>query len=391
MTIKEMALEIQEEVVAFRRDIHQHPELSMQEFRTTQKVAEVMDRLGIPYRLTDPTGLVAEIRGTLGESKRCVLLRADMDALNIQEETGLPFSSKNDGVMHACGHDTHTAMLVGAAKILQQLRDRFAGTVRLVFQPSEETGRGADLMITQGAGEGVDMAMSLHINAPWPAGVMKVRKGPVAASTDAFTIKVIGKGCHGAAPHHGADPIYASAAIIQQLQTMVSREFAPIDPVVVSVCQINAGTRFNIIPETAEIIGNCRTYSNRIWEQLPAVMERIATHTAAALRCRAEVTFDRVTKPLCCDAAAVEIMEGSIQKIIDDPSQTGEAPMQMGGEDFASFGACCPIVWVQLGGDGGAPMHSSRVNLDERALPSGVACYAQFAVDALEKLNRTEN
>lgn len=154
MTIKEMALEIQEEVVAFRRDIHQHPELSMQEFRTTQKVAEVMDRLGIPYRLTDPTGLVAEIRGTLGESKRCVLLRADMDALNIQEETGLPFSSKNDGVMHACGHDTHTAMLVGAAKILQQLRDRFAGTVRLVFQPSEETGRGADLMICPGRGRG---------------------------------------------------------------------------------------------------------------------------------------------------------------------------------------------------------------------------------------------
>lgn len=387
MTIKEMALNIQEDVVAFRRDIHAHPELSMQEFRTTKKVAEVMEQIGIPYRLTEPTGLVAEIKGTLGESKKCVLLRADMDALNIQEETGLPFSSETPGVMHACGHDTHTAMLVGAAKILHQLRDTFAGTVRLVFQPSEETGRGAELMIAQGAGEGVDLAMSMHINSPWPAGVIKVRKGPVAASTDAFTIKVIGKGCHGAAPHQGVDPIYASAAIIQQLQTMVSREFPPVDPMVVSVCQMNAGSRFNIIPESAELIGNCRTYSTDIWEQIPTVMKRIVSYTAEALRCKAEVEIERITKPLVCDAAAVEIMEETIQKIIDDPSQTGEAPMQMGGEDFASFGACCPIVWVQLGGDGGAPMHSSRVNFDESALARGVACYAQFAVDALEKLN----
>ena len=359
----------------------------MEEFRTTKRVAEEMDQLGISYRFTDPTGVIAEIKGTKGESDKCVLLRADMDALNIQEETGLPFSSEEAGKMHACGHDTHTAMLFGAAKILQQMRDQFAGTVRLVFQPAEEIGKGAQLMIDQGAAEGVNMAMSLHINAPWATGVMKVRKGPVAASTDGFTIEVIGEGCHGAAPQQGIDPVYASAAIIQQLQSMVSREFSPMDPVVVSVCKVTAGSRFNIIPEKAEIVGTCRAYSNEVWQQLPKVMERIVTHTAAALRCQAKVTFERITMPLICDAEAVDIMEGTIQKIMDDPSQFGEAPMQMGGEDFAAFGSCCPIVWVQLGGDGKAPMHSSHVNFDETALVNGMSCYAQFAMDALEKLN----
>lgn len=387
MTIKEMARALQPEVVAFRRDLHMHPEISMQEFRTTKQVAAAMDRLGIPYRLTEPTGLIAEIRGTLDEHGKCVLLRADMDALNIQEETGLPFASKNEGVMHACGHDTHTAMLVGAATILQQIRNQFAGTVRLVFQPSEETGKGAELMLAQGAGEGVDMAMAIHIYSPWPTGVMKFRRGPMAASTDAFTVKVTGKGCHGAAPHQGIDPVYASAAIIQQMQTMTSREFPPVEPLVVSVCKLEAGSRFNIIPESAVMEGTCRTYNYDIWQRIPSVMERIASHTAAALRCQAEVTFDRVTQPLICDSTACDIMEQAIQKIIDDPSQYGEAPMQMGGEDFAAFGACAPIVWVQLGANGGAPMHSSQVNFDEDALVNGVACYAQFAVDALERLN----
>lgn len=387
MTIKEMARDISPEVIALRRDLHMHPEISMHEFRTTKQVAAVMDHLGISYRLTEPTGLIAEIQGTLGESSKCVLLRADMDALNVQEETGLPFASKNQGVMHACGHDTHTAMLVGAAMILQQLRDQFAGKVRMVFQPSEETGEGAELMIAQGAGEGVDMAMAIHIYSNWPTGVMKFRRGPMAASTDAFTIKITGKGCHGAAPHQGIDPVYAAASVIQQLQTMVSREFPPTDPLVVSVCKLEAGNRFNIIPECAVMEGTCRTYSNSIWEHIPPVMERIVSHTAAALRCQAEVTIDRVTKPLICDNEACDIMEQTILKIVDDPSQYGEAPMQMGGEDFAAFGTCAPIVWVQLGANGGAPMHSSRVNFDEDALANGVACYAQFAVDALKRLN----
>ena len=386
-TIKEMAKALQPETVALRRDLHAHPELGLQEFRTTKKIASIMDRLGIPYRLTEPTGLIADIRGTGGGSQRCVLLRADLDALNIQEETGLPFASETPGMMHACGHDTHAAMLAGAAGILNQMRDQFAGTVRLVFQPAEEIGKGALLMIDQGAADGVDMGMALHIYSGWPTGVMKLRRGYAAASTDAFTIKVTGQGCHGAGPHQGADPIYAAAAIIQQLQTMVSREFPPTDPVVVSVCHITGGDRFNVIPGSVEMEGTCRAFSRDIWERLPGVMERIVSHTAAALRCTAEVSFDRVTQPLSCSPEAAGILEGSIRKIIDDESQYGEAPIQMGGEDFAAFGSRFPIVLVQLGADGGAPMHNSRVNFDEEAFVNGTACYAQFAIDALAHLN----
>lgn len=385
MTIQEMARAVQPEVVALRRDLHAHPELGMQEFRTTKKIAGMMDELGIPCRLTEPTGLVAEIKGS--RSGKCVLLRADLDALPIREETGLSFASENPGVMHACGHDTHAAMLVGAAKILSRMRDQFAGTVRLVFQPSEETGKGALMMIEQGAAEGVDMGMSIHIYSGWPAGTIKMGRGYAAASTDAFTIKVTGKGCHGAGPHHGIDPIYASAGIIQQLQTMVSREFAPSDPVVVSVCRITGGDRFNVIPESVELEGTCRAFSRDVWERIPGVMERIVTHTAAALRCRAEVAFDRVTQPLVCDERACEIFESAARKILDDESLFEIMPMQMGGEDFAAFGSCCPIVWAQLGADGGAPMHSSKVNFNEEAFVTGTACYAQFAVDALNRLN----
>lgn len=386
MDIKMMAHEIQPEIIAFRRDIHEHPEPGLKEFRTTRKVAAELDKLQIPYRLTEPTGIIAEITGTKGESSKRVLLRADMDALTIQEETGLPFASQN-GFMHACGHDTHTSMLLGAAKLLTRLRDQFAGTVRLVFQPAEELGVGADMMIAQGAAKDVDLGMALHIASFLPPHVLSSKSGPWAAATDKFTIRVIGQGCHGAGPDDGADPICAAAAIISQLQTMVSREFKPIDPVVVSVCSIHGGERFNVIPDDVVMVGTCRCFHPEIWKQIPAVMERIAQNVAAALRCRAEVTFERVTKPLNCDKKAYEILDGTVRKIIQDPSQWEEAPITMGGEDFAAFGECMPIVMAHLGAGPSYPMHSSRVCFQEDAFETGVACYTQFALDALEKLN----
>ncbi len=387
MNVLKLAKQIQPEVVEFRRELHAHPELSMQETETTCRVQRELDKMGIGYRKLNPTGLVAEIRGTQAESSHCVLIRADMDALNIQEETGLSFASENSGVMHACGHDTHTAMLLGAATLLNQQKHLFAGTVRLVFQPAEETGEGAKLAIAQGAADGAEMGMALHIYSDWPTGVLRARKGPAAASTDKFKITVTGKGCHGAAPNQGADPIYAGAAIVQNLQSMVSREFWPVDPIVVSVCQFHAGDRFNVIPETAVLEGTCRTFDHEIWEKIPEVMERIAQNTAAALKCEVKVEFDRVTMPLNCDARVADILKGAILKVVDHPSQFSESPIQMGGEDFAAFGDKIPIAWVQLGANGGAPMHSSKVNFDENAFPYGVACYVQFALDALHALS----
>ncbi len=199
----------------------------MKEFRATQKISAVMETLEIPHRLTEPTGLIAKLRGSREGPEHCVLLRADIDALPIREETGLPFSSEYAEVMHACGHDTHTAMLIGAVRILHQLRDQFSDTVRFVFRPGEETGKGADLMIAQGAADGADMGMAIHIFGSYAPHQVEATSGPAAAATDFFRIELTGKTCHGAHPHTGVDAAYGAAAILVQLQSMVSREFPP--------------------------------------------------------------------------------------------------------------------------------------------------------------------
>lgn len=386
MDIKALAHEVQSQVVAFRRDIHQNPETGLQEFRTTQKVCEELDKLGIPYRKTDPTGVIAEIVGTKGPSDHRVLIRADMDALTIDEETGLPFASTN-GLMHACGHDTHTSMLVGAAMVLNQIKDQFAGTARLVFQPAEEIGKGADLMVAQGAAEGVDLGMALHISSDAPTGSLSSTEGPACASADRFVIKVKGRDCHGAQPNAGADSVVAAVAIVMGLQTMVSREFDPMDPIVVTVGSIHAGSRFNVIPGEATLEGTCRSFDHDMWEKIPAVMERVAQNIAVAYKCTAEVTFDRITKPLVGDKAVYELIKGAAQKVVASPDLWIEGSSTMGGEDFASFGEKMPIAMVNLGADGGAPMHSSKVCFHEESFETGVACYAQFVVDALAQLN----
>ena len=389
MDIRQLAHEIQEYVVAFRRELHKHPEESLKEFRTTDRVAEELDKLGVPYRRTDPTGLIAEITGTAGASGKIVMLRGDMDALSLQENTGLPFASENPGFMHACGHDTHTAMLLGAAKLLSGLKDCFAGTVRLLFQPAEEVAKGADLMIEQGAMEGVGMGMGIHIYPLNAVGELMTRPGYQFAATDQFIIRVKGKGCHGAGPHQGIDATYAAASIIVNLQTMVSREFDPITPLVVTVGSCHSGSRFNIVSGEAVMEGTCRSFDRAVYAALPEVMSRIAKNVAAGLRCEAEVEFIRLTQPLINDAHAVELGKRAAAKILKDPSLLTESPISMGGEDFASFTALAPCAFFQLGAGGpdSYPQHSDRVCYDEESFETGVAMYVQFALDALEELN----
>ncbi len=388
MDIKKMTNDLLPYIIEFRRDIHQHAEPSMQEFRTSQRVAEELDKIGVSYRMTEPTGVIAEIKGTKGESSHCILLRGDMDALSITEETGLPFTSVNEGIMHACGHDTHTSMLLGAATILNQIKDQFAGTIRFVFQPGEETGQGAVSQIAQGAADGVDLGMALHINSDYKVNEFAICPGYWGAACDKFTIKVTGRTCHGAMPEQGVDAIYCAAAIITQLQTMVSREFPPTEAVVVSVGQINAGSRFNIIAGEAIMEGTCRCFNRDVYNQLPTVMERIASNIAKALRCEAEVTFDRVTQPLVCDEELTALLKNSILKITGDESAIHTEHLAMGGEDFAAFGEYMPITFAKIGGGLSAPMHSNNVVFDESTFPYGMACYVQFALDALEKLNQ---
>ena len=379
MDIRKMAEEVQDKVVAFRRDLHQNPEASLNEFRTTKKIAEALDELGVSYRLMEPTGVIAEIKGTLGEGKT-VALRGDIDALSIQEKTDLPFKSCVPGMMHACGHDTHASMLLGSVMVINQLKDQFKGTVRFIFQPAEEVGKGAALAIEQGCLEGVDGIFGVHIGAMKKCGLITSSAGPHHAATDRFVATIKGKACHGAGPHMGVDATVCGAATVMNLQTMVSREFPPMEPLVVTVGSFHSGSRFNIVSGEAVLEGTIRSFSREVHEQIPVVLKRIIEETAKTYRCEAEVEYEAITDVLINDAAMVEKGLASARKITDfvEYDQKG-----MGGEDFAEYTKYVPGAFFSLGAGGTFPGHSDHYFVEEEAFKTGGAFYAQAALDFL--------
>ncbi len=379
MDIKKMAHEVQDKVVAFRRDLHRNPEPSLHEFRTTKQIAAALDELGVEYRLLDPTGVIAEIHGTKGPGKT-IALRGDIDALSIQEKTDLPFKSQVDGMMHACGHDTHASMLLGSVMVLNQLKDQFAGTVRFIFQPAEEVGKGAALAIKQGCLEGVDGIYGVHIGAMKKCGLITSSAGPHHASTDRFVIKIKGKACHGAGPHMGMDATVCGAALVMNLQTIVSREVAPTEPLVVTVGSFHSGTRFNIVSGEAELEGTVRSFNRELHAAIPGIMTRIAEETAKAYRCEAEVIYEVITDVMINDADMVEKGLASARKVTDfvEYDQRG-----MGGEDFAEYTKYVPGAFFSLGAGGTYPGHSDHYFIEEEAFETGVAFYVQAALDFL--------
>ena len=384
---KELVKKVNDKVVAFRHDLHMHPEPSMKEYRTSNKVATWLDELGVTYQRTGDTGVIAEIKGTKGNSQKTVLLRADMDALEVQEETDLPYASAVKGMMHGCGHDTHTAMLLGTVEVLNQLRDQFDGTVRFVFQPGEEVGKGALYMIEHGAAKNVDMGMALHIQGLAPTGQLSLRDGDELASCDQFIIHVHGKASHGAAPQNGRDATVAAAALTMNLQTLVSREFSPLEPVLVTVGQLHSGTRFNCISEEAMLDGTVRVFSRDIYNEIPSVMERIAKGTCEALGCSADVEFHHLTQPLSNNHEAYKVLYEAAEKTVN-PDMLVQAEMSMGGEDFSAFEPYFPCAFIHLGADGGYQNHSPHVKFHEESFVEGIAVEVQFALDALQYLNQ---
>ena len=271
-----------------------HPEASFQEFRTTDKVAAALDELGVSYRRLEPTGLIAEI----GKPGKTVALRADMDALSIQEQTGCAFKSVNDGFMHACGHDAHTAMLLGAVKVLNSMKNELPGTVRFLFQPAEEVGKGAKAVVAQGGMEGVDAAFGIHCSVQTPVGALQCHPGGIAAAADRFKITVKGKACHGAYPQTGMDATVCASAMILNLQTMVSREFSPMDTLVVTVGSIHSGSRFNIVSGEAVMEGAPSVPLPGSPRTDPRGSQEYLEETAKTFRCTAEVESDVLTDVL---------------------------------------------------------------------------------------------
>lgn len=381
MEIRALAHEMMPEIIEFRRDLHRHPEASLQEFRTTDRIAEELDKLGVSYRRLDPTGIIAEVKGA--KPGKMVALRGDIDALSITEKTGLPFASENEGLMHACGHDSHAAMLLGAVKLINRVKDSFAGTVRFIFQPAEEIGEGAKLTIRQGALEGVDSIFGIHIAAQEPIGLISGKAGPSAAATDQFKITVKGSACHGAMPQTGVDAVVAGSALVMNLQTMVSREFAPVDPLVVTVGSFHSGTRWNIVAGEAVLEGTIRSFSREVHNALPGVVTRIAEETAATFRAQAEVEYHSITEVLISDPKMTDLAFGAANKVCDPSLVQRIDRLQMGGEDFAEYTAHAKAAFFTLGAGGEAPQHSDHFIIDESAFEIGIALYAQVALDAL--------
>ncbi|MCO6018802.1 M20 family metallopeptidase [Carnobacterium divergens] len=376
----------EQEMIAFRRDLHQHPELQWEEFRTTQKVADEMDKLGIPYRKTVPTGLIAELVG--GKPGKTVALRADMDALPVQElNEGLAYQSLEDGKMHACGHDAHTAMLVTAAKALKAIQSEIKGTVRFIFQPSEENAKGAKAMVEQGAVEGVDNVFGIHIWSQMPSGKVSCVVGSSFASADIFTIDFTGRGGHGAMPDACIDATMVASAFVMNVQAIVSRETHPLDPVVVTIGRMDVGTRFNVIAENARLEGTVRCFSIETRERVKKAIQRYAEHTALTYGATAAVDYQYGTLPVVNDEEDALFAQKIIQDSFGEDALLQEPPTT-GGEDFSYFTEHTPGCFALVGcgnpdKDTEWAHHHGKFNVDEDAMKMGAEMYAQYAYNYL--------
>lgn len=388
---------LQPRTVALRRTLHRRPELGLQLPHTRDAVLAALADLPLQVHLgAGVTSVVAVLEGA--RPGPTVLLRGDMDALPVTEESGVPFASEVDGCMHACGHDTHVAMLASAARLLAERRDALAGRVLLCFQPGEEGFHGARHMIDEGlldrtgpAGR-PERAYALHISATLPSGELHVRPGPLMAAADTFRVTVTGRGGHASAPHDALDPVPAAAAMVGALQTALGREVPAHDPAVVTVAHVLAGTTSNVIPETAHMEGTVRTLSAEVRRQVRDLVRRVCRHTALAHGCTAVVDIEPGYPVTVNDPAAVEAVTG-VGRALLGADRVHEMPTPiMGAEDFSYVLERVPGALAFLGGCPpgadpltAAPNHSNRVVFDEAALPAGVAVYAGLALDALAR------
>ncbi len=385
LSLVDAAWEIGPEVVADRRYLHQHPEIAFQEHNTARFVAEKLRALGIETRTgIAKTGVLGLLRG--GREGRTVLLRADMDALPMDELNDVPYKSRTPGVMHACGHDAHTAMLLGVAKLLTERRDTIRGNVKFAFQPAEEWEGGAKPMIDEGALEAprVDAAFGVHIGQDLPVGTIGVRDGPMNAASDGFVATIRGKGGHAARPHGCVDPIVIAAQCIVALQALVSREVNPLREAVITVGALHAGTVANIIPEEATMKATVRTFDEEIRqglaERIPALIGGIAT----AMRGEADVQYKFGYPALVNDPAMTDLVREVARETVG-PEKLIEREPGMGGEDMAYFLQRAPGSFFRIGSRNPAKglvygHHHPRFDIDEEALPVGVAALAGVAL-----------
>jgi len=369
------------QLVATRRDLHQHPELGFEETRTAGLAAERLKSLGYDVRAgVGKTGLAAVKRGGTG---RCVMLRADMDALPIEEANDVPYRSKHPGKMHACGHDGHVAIGLEVARRLAALP--VAGAVKFAFQPAEEVSHGAQAMIADGVLDApkVDAAFGIHLWNDLPVGTLGVMAGAIMASVDEFEITLLGRGGHAAAPHQTVDPVLVAAHVVTGLQSLVSRRRDPLEAGVVSVTQVSAGHAFNVIPGRADLRGTVRTFGGKFWDDAPGLIEETAQGIAGAFGARAEVRYRRLSSPLVNDERMAGLMADVAAQVVGkDNVKSGVRTM--GGEDMSFFLQKVPGCFAFVGsapkGGKASPHHSATFDIDEESLVIGAEVMSRVAV-----------
>ena len=395
MDIKEIKSTIKEDIIKWRRDLHQIPEPGTYLPKTAAYVKNVLDSLGVEYK--DNVGLesaiVATITGTGTGNGKVIALRGDMDALPVVEETGLEFASTN-GAMHACGHDAHTAVLLGAVKALNSIKDEFGGTIKFLFQPAEEISGGAEPMVKAGAlkNPDVDYILGMHvgnISAGYPDGSFLFRNGPMMACLDRFTLKVKGKGAHGAYPHLGKDTIVMASYVVTALQEVISREIEPAEPGVVTIGSFHAGSTYNVIPEEVLIEGTARAVTNETREMLEQRIGEIAQHVAEAFRGSVEYEYFRGAPPLINDPAVTEKASQSARELFGNDRVIFMEKPVMGGEDFAVYLEEVPGAFVFMANpmsiDGVSyPHHNPRFAINEDYLEDALAFFVKASTDLLK-------
>lgn len=376
--------DLNSQLIEWRRDFHRHPELANQERRTSSVVRGFLESLGIPVRPAAGTGLVGTLEG--GRPGRTVALRADMDALPLTEEGPKPYISENRGVCHACGHDGHMAILMGTARLLAQRRHELPGRVVLLFQPSEERlPGGAPRMIEEGALSGVDAVFGLHLWQTLPTGAVASVKGPMMAAPDEFTIKIIGRGGHGSAPHLTLDPILAACHLTVNFQSIVSRNVDPLKSAVLTVGTISAGTVFNIIPCDATLTGTVRTFDPDIRVLMEKRIREVVAGTCATFGATSEVQYVRGYPPVVNDPSMAQLVAEVAREALGEEKAIEIEPV-MGGEDFAYFLQKAPGAFIFFGmGDGTQyPHHHPGFDIDEKALPQAVLLMTSLALRYLQ-------
>jgi amidohydrolase len=376
-----------------RRDFHAHPEIGFQEVRTAGIVADELKALGIEVTTgVAKTGVIGIIEGR--QPGPVVLVRFDMDALPITEETGVDYASQTPGVMHACGHDGHTAIGLTVAKILHKYQDRWAGTVKLVFQPAEEGLGGAKQMVDEGVLENPspDFSLSMHVWNDRPTGQIAITPGPAMAASEMFTIEIIGKGAHGASPHLGIDPILAASQVVTAVQSIVSRNVDPLETAVVSITAINGGTAFNIIPPKVELKGTIRTYLPEVRERVLSRLEKIVNGVAESMECQAKVIIEKVTPAVINDEKLAELINEVRKQVLPD-SEDISGLRTMGSEDMAyMMGDDIPGCYIFVGSKNESKdliygHHHPKFDFDEQALIDGVALVSASALAILNNEN----